>query len=209
VPSSGPKRRSRSMRDPAIVLLALVAVAGCQQPGLPHPGTVGSGTPEHREAVRSIGDRQAYDVNPGASASALLDQGAQVTIQPFDDAWRVDEKTLAAGVVVAKLLNASDLPVPRYGLPPNGSAYWVVYRDGDAWKSSFIADDPSRKYDRYGVPTLKHRPSRPWRQSIAQWQLPGILGQADQKKGLGALGVALGEQPWITCTPLGCCKPLQ
>jgi hypothetical protein len=83
----------------------------------------------------------------------------------------------------------------RLGLAPGATTYWLIYRSGNRLLSDFIADLPDSSYDRTGVATLVHRPKRPWRQSIAQWQLPGDV------EGLGAgvmLSAAAASQPWTT-----------
>ncbi|MBK6780245.1 MAG: hypothetical protein IPG75_11860 [Gemmatimonadetes bacterium] len=65
---------------------------------------------------------------------------------------------------------------------------------------------PTGKFDVLDVRTIGHPPTRPWRQSVSQWQLPGVLGE---KVGMGALGTVLrtGTLPWVTCATDLCCKP--
>ena len=57
---------------------------------------------------------------------------------------------------------------------------------------------------RRDLPTLVHPPTRPWRQSIAQWQLAGVLERHDRPG--GELALAATVYPWVTCNEIDCCK---
>jgi hypothetical protein len=156
-----------------------------------------------REALLEIGHKQAYDQNPGASDRAIVQDDIEVTVEPQDGAYRQTRDRLAKGAVVAEFTNHSQKTLRAYALEPGGHSYWVVYQKGDAWFSAFIADSKNKELDRYDVPTVIHPPTRPWRQSIAQWQLGGIL---DHSRPGGAELMATQTFPWVTCLDLGCCK---
>jgi hypothetical protein len=150
-----------------------------------------------------IGSRQPYDPNPGASDRAIIEEGVEVTIEPQDGAYRQSEARLGQGAIVAEIRNHSRKAVPEYALEPGGRSFWVIYRKDSRWLSAFIADSKNQQLDRFDVPTVLHPPSRPWRQSIAQWQLTGIL---DKTRPGGSESAALLMLPWVTCTEQACCK---
>jgi hypothetical protein len=160
-----------------------------------------------RGKIRVLGGKQAYDVNPGASDQEVLDSGAVAVIEPQEGVYRLDTLQLKRGYVVARFHNLSNIAVPRLGLAPGGTTFWVVYQKAGEFVSAYIADSDSSSYDRVDIPMVIHPPSRPWRQSIAQWQLPGVL-HSDQKQGMGALGLTRGSQPWVSCVTAGCCTPI-
>ena len=191
---------------PAVLLL----LAACQAGGAPVPPPIpvpGDQLPQARDKVLEFARKQGYDPIPGASDRAVLETGEEVTIEPQDGTYRLTRKTLAAGRVVAKLINHGDKPIARYGLPARGMSYWVVYQDkSGAWMSAFLADGQNSRLDRLGIPTELHPAGRPWRQSIAQWQLASV--QANSRPG-GALVEAAATatlSPWVNCTDDDCCR---
>jgi hypothetical protein len=193
------------------VAVALMNLGACAAPGgagrpLPDPIPVpGPELPQSRDKVIEIGRKQVYDVNPGASARARLDSGLEVTIEPQDGSFRLSDKQLAGGRIVARFINHSSRPIRDYALPPRGTSYWVIYQDKGQWISAVIADSRSRDLDRLNVPTVIHKPSRPWRQSVAQWQLESALDM--ESPGGGTREIAVGSvMPWITCFAAGCCR---
>lgn len=188
----------------ALFLLGSCAGMGGDRP-LPEPLPIpGPELPQSRDKVLEIGRKQVYEVNPGASARARIADGLEVTVEPQDGAYRLSEKQLAGGRVVARFVNHGSKPVPAYGLPPRGTSYWVVYQDKGQWYSSIIADSRSREYDRLNVRISIHRPTRAWRQSIAQWQLESALEM--EAPGGAIRELAVGPvRPWITCMAFGCC----
>ncbi len=160
----------------------------------------------NRQKVLQVARAQEYDLNPGASHRSILDYGVDVTIEPVLGAYRNSKDAFDRGVVVARFINHSDSSLPRLGLLPKQTTYWFIYRKDGQLLSAYIPDVDQADNDVRGVPTISHPPTRPWRQSIAQWQLPGVLDS--ESKGMGALGTALGGQlPWTTCHDEGCCKP--
>lgn len=182
---------------------------GCQGIGRAVPAPIPvppDNLPQARDQILEIARKQPYDVNPGASARALLDEGVEVTIEPQDGVYRLQNDQLAGGRVVARFINHGDKPVRRYGLTAGGSSYWVIYQQQGEWLSAIISDSRDRGLDRYGLQTRRHAPTRPWLQSIAQWQLPDVLGR--MSPGGGELPpLALGKvAPWITCAPMVCCR---
>lgn len=204
---------------PSVRLLALagfLTLTGCYSSGggggggsdRPIPAPVPfpiSDLPQNRDKVLELARKQVYDVNPGASARASLEEGVEVSIEPQDGVYRLDEKQLAGGRVVAKFVNHGGKPVARLALPANGTSYWLIYQEKGEWTSAVIADSPrGRELDRYGIKFSIHRPSRPWRQSISQWQLASALGM--DHPGGAVRELAVGRvMPWITCIDRGCC----
>ncbi len=193
-------------------ILALAAVLACQPgrsapvptPAPPKPVGLGAGQSIDRARVLAAGRAQRYDENPGSSLKAVLDGGVQATIEPDEGAYNLAEGTLDEGVVVARFRNEGDTPLKRLGLIPNGTTFWFIYRKDKQLMSAYIADTESGEYDVVDVPTILHPPTRPWRQSVAQWQLPGVIGEK-----VGAMRMLLsgGQQPWVSCANMGCCKP--
>ncbi len=189
-------------------LLLLAALVACQ-PGLrapapPTPVGLQTGQTIDRAKVIAAGRAQHFDENPGSSLTAILDDGVRATIEPDAGAYNLTPEELDKGVVVARFRNAGDTPLKRLGIIPKGTTFWFIYRKDKQLMSAYIADTESGEYDVVDVPTILHPPTRPWRQSVAQWQLPGVIGEK-----VGAARTALygGQQPWITCVALGCCKP--
>ena len=199
-PSRGGLRAAHTV---LAVLLSAACAAGRPLPTpLPTPPT--GGLPP-REALLELGRGQAYDTNHGAAARAIVSDGIEVTIQPQDGAYRQSEARLAQGAIVAVLINHSRKPLSDLALPPAGRSYWVVYRQKGEWLSAFIADMPGdRQLDRVAVPTMVHPAGRAWRQSIAQWQLAGVL---ERTRPGGNVTALLGMVPWVSCMELGCCRP--
>ena len=196
------RRSGRWLRWPALFLLGFTGACAAGRPlPLPFPATEGK-LPD-RETLIDLGRRQAYDTNPGASDRAMVEDGIEVTIEPQDGTFRQSRARLARGSIVAQFRNNSQRPLPAYALEPGGRSFWVVYRKGEEWYSAYIADSKNSKLDRYDVPTIIHPPSRPWRQSIAQWQLAGVL---DHSRPGGEDVFASEVLPWTTCVDQGCCK---
>ncbi|MEO8140874.1 MAG: hypothetical protein ABI742_14570 [Gemmatimonadota bacterium] len=191
-------------------ILALAALLGCQppqrapEPAPPAPVGIGADGAIDRAKVLAAGRAQHYDENPGSSLKAILDEGVAATIEPDAGAYRIPAAVLDQGVVVGRFRNQSDTPLKRLGLIAGGTTYWFIYRKDKQLMSAYIADTESGEYDVIDVPTMMHRPTRPWRQSVAQWQLPGVIGD---KPGATAMRLSGGQQPWLTCADWGCCKP--
>lgn len=191
---------------PGVVLL----LAACQAGGRPIPAPIpvpGDQLPQAREQVLAIARKEPYDPIPGASDRVLLDSGEEVTIEPQDGTYRLTRKTLAAGRVVAKLINHGDKPIPRWALAARGTSYWVVYQDkAGAWMSAFLAEGQNARLDRFGLPTTLHPAARPWRQAIAQWQLPNVHGDTRPGGAVVHAVAAASLMPWVNCTEGDCCK---
>ena len=196
---------------PAVTLAVLITLGACTTPPTvvpPHqPETLGidPGEPAARDSVLALGKRQVYDANIGAAARTVLENEIDVTIEPMDDSYLADSVTLARGLVVARFINHGQDSLPRLGLAPGAMTYWLIYRRNGQLLSDFIADARDAHYDRTGVTTDLHVPTRDWRQSLAQWQLPGSVAGM----GAGAIPLLVGApfQPWIACIQRGCCKP--
>ncbi len=190
---------------PVLGLLGLAA-CGAGRP-LPQPVPVPPDKlPEGRLRLLDVGRGQQYDANPGASDRTVWQEGIEVTVEPQDGAYRLTIGELGQGRVVAKFINHSDQTVKPLALPARGTSYWVVYRVAGTWYSAFIADAKDQGLDRVGIPTMYHEPTRAWRQSIAQWQLPGVIGDMVPGGGVRLLSAG-GTTPWVTCSSAGCCKP--
>ena len=174
------------------------------QPNPPATLGIDPSQPGARDSVLALGKRQSYDGNIGAAARTVLENAIDVTLEPMDDAYAADSVTLAQGVVIARFVNHGQDSLARLGLAPGSVTYWLVYRRDGQLLSDLVADTKDAHFDRLGVLTDLHIPTRAWRQSIAQWQEPGPVD------GFGAgashLVVAAGMQPWIACLQRGCCK---
>ena len=172
------------------------------------PGPVGLGPDGgiNRNRVIESGRAGRSDQNPGSSHRAVLDGVADLTLEPLEGAYRTPKDAFDKGVVVARLVNNGDSALARLGIQPRSTTFWFIYRKDGTLFSAFIPDVPTDKFDVIGVRTIGHPPTRPWRQSVSQWQLPGVLGE---KVGMGALGTVAysGSMPWVTCTTDLCCKP--
>jgi hypothetical protein len=204
-------RPDSSSRQPW-ALVALAALLACQpgqrapapSPPPPRPIGLGSGQTIDRAKVIEAGRAQRYDENPGSTLTAILDDGVRATIEPDEGAYNLTPEDLDKGVVVARFKNQSDTPLKRLGIIPKGTTFWLVYRKDKQLMSAYIADTESGEYDVVDVPTMLHPPTRPWRQSVAQWQLPGIIGE---KVAAARTTLYGGQLPWVSCTNVGCCKP--
>jgi hypothetical protein len=208
VPLSPPRCAGLPRCAPAVIGALLIAACN-HLPPPPSPVHAPAGVVD-RVRIRAAGAGQSYDPNPGASDEDVLDSGAVAVIEPQVGVYQLDTLELAKGYVIGRFVNKSQIPVRRLGLAPGGTTYWFVYKGKDGkFVSAYISDSDSSGYDRQNIPMVIHKPSRPWRQSVAQWQLPGVIGD---KRGMGALGPAAlaagGSQPWISCVTTGCCKPL-
>lgn len=201
-------------RGARFALFAMLLVMACRLerkvppesgPEPPRPVGLTADGGVDRARVLAVGRAQAYDANPGASHRALLEDGIEATVEPQEGSYRNPKDGFDRGVVVARFINHSDASLARLGLQPRGTTYWFIYRKEGQLVSALIPDTESGKFDVLDVPTVLHPPTRSWRQSVAQWQLPGIL---DQSRGMGALGVsaAAGQIPWTVCLEYGCCK---
>lgn len=183
-------------------------------PEPPRPVGLGPDGQVDREKVIAAGRAGSYDVNPGASHRAEVGGITTATIEPAEGAYRNPTSAFDEGVVIGRLLNNGDKPLPTFGLVPGATTYWFIYRKDGKLLSAFIPDVKDAQFDALDLPTRLHPPTRPWRQSVAQWQLPGVLDDrdgADPKRGLGALGAMPvlaggGVDPWITCNGTGCCQ---
>ena len=192
----------------AVLPLLRLGLTACGGRPLPQPIPVPpTRLPEGRQHLIDVGRGQQYDANPGASDRTKWAEGIEVTVEPQDGAYRLSVGELGQGRVVAKFINHSDQVVKELALPAGGSSFWVVYRDRGAWYSAFIADSKEQGLDRLAVPTMYHVPTRDWQQSIAQWQLPGVIGDKVPGGGGAPLLLAAGGTPWVTCSSAGCCKP--
>ena len=196
-------------------MTALLALWACPTP-VPAPpkppATLGidPAQPGARDSVLALGRRQYYDQNIGAAARTLLERDIDVTLEPMDSTWLADSAMLDQGLVVARFINHGIDTLPRLGLAPSATTYWLIYRRDGQLLSDFIADADGSGFDRTGVPTDLHVPSRGWRQSLAQWQIAAPVSAI----GAGAtarlrLAAGVPAQPWIACIQFGCCKPPQ
>lgn len=199
-----------------LLLLAALLAGACRLertppptetlPEPPVPVGLGPDGGINRNRVIEAGRAGRYDQNPGSSHRAVLDGVADLTLEPLEGAYRTPKDAFDKGVVVARLVNNGDSALARLGIQPRSTTFWFIYRKDGTLFSAFIPDVPTDKFDVIGVRTIGHPPTRPWRQSVSQWQLPGVLGE---KVGMGALGTVAysGSMPWVTCTTDLCCKP--
>jgi hypothetical protein len=197
--------------------VALLFALGCERPAqtpddgyvpppAPKPLGLAPGAAIDRNKIIEVGRSQHYDENPGSSDESILDDGVRAIIEPEEGVWRLDSTALKQGVVVGRFRNRSDLPLARLGLFPGGTTYWFISQGEKGLTSAFIADTTVAGYDVTGIATMIHKPSRPWRQAVAQWQLPDVLRKEMGLGALGTLGVDKESGPWIACVTLGCCK---
>lgn len=189
----------------SLLLLTACQVGGARPIPAPIPVPVEE-LPQARDKVLEVARKERFDRQPGASDRGLLATGEEITLEPQDGIYRLRDKQLAEGRVVAKFINHSDKPVPKYALPPKGSSFWVVYQVKGEWLSAFIADSRDRSLDRFNLATVRHPSERPWRQAIGQWQLPDAYGPMRPGGAVMSRLLAIGRiMPWVSCTELGCC----
>jgi len=192
----------------SIGAIAILFLAACQpaqqqeQPSFPPPPPpIGAKVDPAR--IIEVGRTLTYDENPGASDESILEDGVRAIIEPQVGVWQLDSATLDQGIVVGRFRNRTDKPLRRLGLLPGGVTYWFIYRQEGKLLSAYVPDTTARDFDVTEVETMYHHATRPWRQSVAQFQLPDVLRH---EKALRALGVDTNGQPWISCTGEGCCK---
>jgi hypothetical protein len=192
-----------------LAVAGLLLLTACQVGGRPIPAPIPiplEQLPQSRDQVLELARKEHFDPQPGASDRAVLPTGEEVTVQPQDGIYRLTDKQLAQGRVVAKFVNNDDKPVRRYALFPKGTSYWVVYQLKGEWLSAFIADNRDRSMDRFNLATVRHPAPREWRQAIAQWQLTDAYSMIMQPGGAMSRAVALGLLgPWTACAKDGCC----
>lgn len=191
----------------AVILLLAVGLVGCQRyTGAPRTTAVpgfrmgDSVTPADMERVeryvaglkfdtaRGAGDLQPLHLEPCPPCTR---HGPEVAIQPEMGTHRLTYGDLAAGAIIAKLINPdTTLGYPRYGLDPGARVYWWVDRvdsRSGRGRSIFFVFGARRRAVESDLVVTPHD-STAWWQGIARW----FWGSE--------------ETAWGTCGDKGCCQ---
>jgi hypothetical protein len=144
-----------------------------------------------------------FDSVPGAADELLIDverrrvgteRAQKIRIEPEHESYRLSEKELTQGRIIARLW--SDVEAPTLGLGPRWTWWWVDnHGPGGSWRSVFVPE--SGKGSRVArSDTLElMNPHYRWRQAIARfWVVKVAAPQGDP----------IWVQAWGTCG--GCCR---
>ena len=117
--------------------------------------------------------------------------GPLVRIEPESGAYRLSRDDLVRGRIIARMINHSDEPYPKFGIAPRGVTYWWAQlpERGDTGRSVFISTDTGGRIVSRTIMKLlfEAHPDRHYRTRASRW----IWSDTD-------------EQGWTPCG--GCCK---
>ena len=213
---------SRAVRSRAavVVTLAVVAFGACrttqiasdtsqstEPPPTPAPawaaayaalGTDSARNAFLRDSVRGYGVSLGFETIDGTGdvrrlfAAGGRAGGLLVRIEPQTGIYRLTDSALAAGRVIARVVNLS-ADSGRLGplwVLPSDTVYWWVERRGTRWVGAFVRSAlPRRGILVDSLKLTTHGPSYAWRQAVARWVW------ADD-----------GDGAWGDCTITGCCE---
>ncbi len=121
-----------------------------------------------------------------------------IKIQPETASYRIPEKELEQGRIIALLSSAVE--VPKLALGPQGTWWWVDKKGrGDSWRSVFIPTS-EKAGRRIALPeslTITYHHPGQWRQAIAQFRLVNRMAGGHDPIWL---------ESWGTCG--SCCRQL-
>jgi len=203
-----PVQSARVTASAIAAALTLSALSGCkpgdQQGDYPQPtkapsfGNLAQGAQaEVSRLVVSYGESLEFDALLGAGDEQLLHVGAcpgpcghgpLARIEPERGAAALDTTQLAAGRVVARIVNGDTVGYPKLGVRPNSVTYWWVDKSAGEWRSLFVSSVPGAE------PVVRplrfdYHPEAPWRRALARW----VWDPGD-------------EEAWATCTNSRCCR---
>ncbi|MGH7672079.1 MAG: hypothetical protein ACREMC_04210 [Gemmatimonadales bacterium] len=139
-----------------------------------------------------------FNTRPGAGDDQLLHvgtcpgptcgHGPRARIQPEKGAHRLTRAELAAGRVIARLVNEDRMDYPKFGLRAHSTVHWWVDSTGAGWRSVFFSTAPGAAPLVSDVVVETYHAYR-WYEAIARW----LWDPAD-------------ELAWGTCEISGCCS---
>jgi hypothetical protein len=196
---------SRARSGSAVVAITLLAViAGCYgRRSTPAPESgferVDSSGPTD-PALAAYLSRLRFDTTyAGGDEQRLMlghypgdaHYGPLVRIEPESGAYLLSRADLSRGRIIARMVNHSDQPYPKFGIAPHGVTYWwaELPARGSAGRSVFISTDSVGRIVSRTVSTLTYEehPGRGYVARSSRW-----IWSDDDEKG------------WTPCG--GCCK---
>lgn len=130
----------------------------------------------------------------GASCPETCRYGPLARIDPVAGTFLLDSAQLAAGRILARVVNADTIAYPKFNLGPRDTVYWWIDRpqEGGGYRSVLISSRPGAKvaYDSLRIHPYPDRAAGfQWKQAQARflWR--------DQDEGL-----------WIACAVSQCCR---
>ena len=157
------------------------------------------------DRIRKYADKLHFEATLGAADELPVDfergrvgteRGRQTRIEPESASYRLSEKELAQGRIIARL--KSEAEVPKLGLGPRWTWWWVDKNGpGGSWRSVFIAESEKPAYRialRDTFELVRHSYGR-WRQAIARFWVVRVAARD---------GDPIWLESWGTCG--GCCR---
>ncbi len=186
-------------------LAVVFAVTGCPvRPGVPVIPTPSFRLGALTSAADSAGAVLGYvaplefDTLPGAGDDQLLHlgtcpgpdcrHGPRAQIQPLRGTHALTRAQLAAGRVIARLVNRDSVDYPKFGLRARSIVYWWVDSTSRGWRSVFISNLPGARPFVSDLIIRQHS-GYYWGQAIAKW----LWNPRD-------------EGSWSSCERSGCCE---
>jgi hypothetical protein len=192
--------RTLGLLGVAVAVLSVVSACGAPReraipaPGFRVPAKPGAGDTAWIRYVQSLD----FDPRPGAGDEQLLHIGAcpgptcrhgpRATIQPARGSHRLTTAELAAGRVIARLVNKDRIDYPKFGLRAQSTVYWWVDSTSAGWRSVFFSTAPGAAPLVSDAVVERNHEYR-WYEAIARW----FWDPAD-------------EIAWGTCEVSGCCS---
>jgi hypothetical protein len=131
------------------------------------------------EKIREYAQRLSFDTVLGAADEELVDferaligTGSRARIEPEMGLYRISDKEVAEGRIIARI--RSDKAVPSRGYGPWWTWWWVDKRGpGETFRSVFIAESekPGTRVIGKGPLTIEYHPGYYWRQAIARFRV--------------------------------------
>jgi hypothetical protein len=157
------------------------------------------------ERIQKYAEKLYFEATPGSADELPVDferrrigteRGSQTRIEPESASYRLSEKELALGRIIARL--RSDAEVPKLGLGPRWTWWWVDKNGpGGSWRSVFIAasEKPAYRVELKNSFQLMDHGSGYWHQAIARFW---VVRDSSPK------GDPIWLESWGTCG--SCCK---
>lgn len=186
-----------------LAALALLATSACdQQPQRVRPAVVSLGSAKtaidtvNLVLARARSDME-YDTLPGVGDEQRLmvgtcpgrcAHGPRAKIQPHRAAAYLTQADRDSGVVIARIINLSDIAYGKFNLHARDTVYWRVVTRGGRDISLFVSSAPGVKAFTSDLEIDEYHPTT-YRQPLARW----IWDDHD-------------EAAWGTCDGGRCCK---
>ncbi|NNG17932.1 MAG: hypothetical protein HKM89_15760 [Gemmatimonadales bacterium] len=117
--------------------------------------------------------------------------GPLCRIEPMQGAAELERDELAAGRIVARIINRDSIPYPELALGPSDTTYWWVdSATTGQWRTLLVSSEDTVLIAPRGLSLVRafEDSTRRWGQALARWRWQG------QDEGL-----------WVTCTATSAC----